>query len=76
MSIKKNEEDFDPDYMRGLPTVSSKEAARRQLEKDMARFLEGGGQITSVESKTFDAIKDEVLAKMNKDVNFTVTTAR
>ena len=29
-------------------TVSSKDAARRQLEDDMKRFLSGGGQISVV----------------------------
>lgn len=31
-------------------TVASKEAARRQLEEDMKRFLGGGGRISVVDS--------------------------
>lgn len=31
-------------------TVSSKDAARRQLEEDMKRFLSTGGQIRSVDT--------------------------
>jgi hypothetical protein len=31
-------------------TVASKEAARRQLEEDMRRFLGGGGAITKVDA--------------------------
>ena len=30
-------------------TLSSKDAARRQLEEDMAKFLGGGGAIQSIE---------------------------
>lgn len=30
-------------------TLSSREAERRQLEADMARFLNGGGQIQQIE---------------------------
>lgn len=30
-------------------TLTSKEAARRQLEEDMAKFLGGGGTIRSIE---------------------------
>ena len=65
--------DFDPEFVNGMPTVSTKEEERRRLKMDMELFLKQGGVITRCENKTFDEYKLEVLAKLNKEIIYTVS---